>query len=452
VSAVARLRASECQAHSDQNELDAFRSESETAPPASAQPCLFVSVPAYPARALHPPSSARCSSPGSPAHVSTVAVGPRVMTSVRRKVRWIALAPVRLRAAGFAAIGRAVYAVAALAGRMVPGAVRGVMALGRNVASAFVFVVRACVHAVRAGLAMVGTAVTRTLLAVAAIVDEIVGAAVGAAGQLLAGHQAVERGLTAAFASVRNRAARASCAAVSNGVSAMAAGRRASVSRMNSLTARATTSAQWLRREAARHAEAWRPRQLWFRAASGETLAALAGRRATPAFHHVALVVVVALVGAAVTAGGALQWWRGPVVPPVAAVMRVEASAEPVVVPVAAAVTPPPVTHARPVTRRADAGSAAEPRRGLSAETVRAIWRKTDTRSLDRGIAAVRTATLALHRCRVEMTASDRAVARCDVRPAATSSSRQPRKAAWTIDFRRADERWLIEDISTAAR
>jgi hypothetical protein len=88
----------------------------------------------------------------------------------------------------------------------------------------------------------------------------------------------------------------------------------------------------------------------------------------------------------------------------------------------------------------------------LNADTVRAIWRNADTRSLDRGIAAVRTATLALHRCTVQITATDRAVAHCDVQPPATDDSAPPRNAAWTIDFRRADERWLIDDISAPSR
>jgi hypothetical protein len=168
---------------------------------------------------------------------------------------------------------------------------------------------------------------------------------------------------------------------------------------------------------------------------------------------------VVALVATVVTAGGVLQLSRGPVAQPGAAVARVEAPAQALLMPFAAAVTPratPTAIPAPPATRRpparAEAGVAPRPRAGLNAETVRAIWRKTDTRSLDRGIAAVRTATLALRRCTVRVTATDRAVAHCDVRSPAADDSAQPRKAAWTIDFRRADGRWLIDNISAAAR
>lgn len=224
-----------------------------------------------------------------------------------------------------------------------------------------------------------------------------------------------------------------SCARAATSVARLA---RSTARRVQHAAARVASAAR-ANLDSRLHApRAWRPRELF------------------------AAVVVVALVAAVVTAGGVLQLSRAAVAQPVAAVVRAEAPAQPqpVLVPVAAAVTVRPDAGARfvtpreartvkpavPVTRR--------PARTLNAETVRAIWRKTDTRSLDRGIAAVRTATLALHRCTVQITATDRAVAHCDVRPPATDNSPQPRKAAWTIDFRRADERWLIDDISTAAR
>ena len=511
MSAVGRLRPAESRQPSDQSELDTFQSERGVAPRASAPPCLFVSVPAYPARESHPTSSARLL-PESPAHITGVAVRPRIMTSIGRKVRWIAFAPVRLCAAGFAAIGRGAYAVVSLGRRMVSGAARGVVALvramvdgivgaavgtarrivaglqavGRGVAAAFTFVVQTVVHAMGAGVAEARRVASRAALAVAAlaraVVSGIAGAAVAMARLLVAARPIVERGVAAVFVLVLDRTAHVARAAVAVGVGATAAGRRVIVSGISTLTVGATASVVRVRGEARRirhatarlatatvgllgvaltgaasagraswnrSARAWRPRELW------------------------AAVIAVSLVGAVVTAGGVLQSSRGPVAQPVAAVVRIEAPAQPLLVPVAAAVMPRPEATARVMTQRAtraarpaslappamrrpvaraDAGIEAAPRAGLNAETVRAIWRKTDTRSLDRGIAAVRSATLALHRCRVQMTGSDRAVAHCDVLADARHRSAQPRNAAWTIDFRRSDERWLIDDISTAAR
>ena len=77
----------------------------------------------------------------------------------------------------------------------------------------------------------------------------------------------------------------------------------------------------------------------------------------------------------------------------------------------------------------------------LTASRVRAIWDKTDTRSLDRAIAAMRSATLAFRRCEMRMTSSDAATATC--------SELESAQVAWTFDFRRNDDRWLIEGVST---
>jgi hypothetical protein len=109
----------------------------------------------------------------------------------------------------------------------------------------------------------------------------------------------------------------------------------------------------------------------------------------------------------------------------------------------------PPVPAAKApaaAARRAPEGPATiEPRpagrSSLTAARVRAIWDKTDTRSLDRAIAAMRSATLAFRRCEMRMTSSDVATATCSE----LASSR----VAWTFDFRRNDDRWLIEGVST---
>lgn len=84
--------------------------------------------------------------------------------------------------------------------------------------------------------------------------------------------------------------------------------------------------------------------------------------------------------------------------------------------------------------------------RGVSADSLRAIWSRTDTRSLQRGLAALRSETLAFHRCEMQRTADDVAVAHCDeVRTVAAAA----RRVAWTIDFRRADEGWVIAGLSS---
>jgi hypothetical protein len=78
----------------------------------------------------------------------------------------------------------------------------------------------------------------------------------------------------------------------------------------------------------------------------------------------------------------------------------------------------------------------------LTAARVRAIWDKADTRSLDRALAEMRNATLAFRRCEVRMTSSDAAFATC---------SEAASRVAWTFEFRRSDDRWLIEGVSTTA-
>ena len=83
----------------------------------------------------------------------------------------------------------------------------------------------------------------------------------------------------------------------------------------------------------------------------------------------------------------------------------------------------------------------------LNASKMRAIWLKTDTHSLDRALSTVRQTTLAFRSCSVQVTATDQAVARCDLAPtggAGTSSA----GTAWTIGFTRADDQWRIDDIS----
>jgi hypothetical protein len=78
---------------------------------------------------------------------------------------------------------------------------------------------------------------------------------------------------------------------------------------------------------------------------------------------------------------------------------------------------------------------------GLDIATLKAIWRRSDSRSLQRAFADLRRETLAFHRCSMQMTAVDRAVAHCDaVESRAT--------VHWTLDFQRAGNSWAIQRVS----
>lgn len=133
-----------------------------------------------------------------------------------------------------------------------------------------------------------------------------------------------------------------------------------------------------------------------------------------------------------------LQAVASPLQPTVAERRRPEVVAPRPAAPKAAAPAPA-------VGRTPEAPATIEPkpaeRSRLSAARLRAIWDKSDTRSLDRAIAEMRSATLAFRRCEMRMTSSDVATATCD-------ESASPR-VAWTFDFRRDDDRWLIEGVST---
>ncbi len=75
----------------------------------------------------------------------------------------------------------------------------------------------------------------------------------------------------------------------------------------------------------------------------------------------------------------------------------------------------------------------------LSTASLRAVWNRSDTRSLQRALNNLRSQTLALHRCGMQVTAADRAIARCD------GSSH----ATYTIDFQRFADRWVIQRVSS---
>ena len=239
MGAVRRLRPSETGAGPDDNELETFESESQASAPQQAPaPALMVSVPAYPPRESHPTSSARLSPP--PAGDMPVAVvRPRLMASVRRRLRAVALAPFRLCALGCRAIGRVVHSVVVFAGRTVAGAahavvafaravtrsivgvvagaarllVGGVKALGQGVVAALAFVAHGIVHAIDASLAIVRRTVTRAALAVVALARAVTRGIFGAAAATIrssvGGVKALGHGVSARFALILNGIAHA---------------------------------------------------------------------------------------------------------------------------------------------------------------------------------------------------------------------------------------------------
>jgi hypothetical protein len=125
---------------------------------------------------------------------------------------------------------------------------------------------------------------------------------------------------------------------------------------------------------------------------------------------------------------------------------------EPAAPPIALAATPAvELTAPRPSTPApAAVGTRPSGNRRLNAARVRAVWSKTDTRSLDRALTSLRSATLAFQRCQMRVTSEDRAVAHCDEAPDADRGA--PARVAWTIDFRRDDGHWLIDSLSSGRR
>ncbi len=103
-----------------------------------------------------------------------------------------------------------------------------------------------------------------------------------------------------------------------------------------------------------------------------------------------------------------------------------------------------------PIAAVASPVAQATPSRSLSPALVRAIWAKSDTRSLDLAFGALRSAPLALHRCDLLQTSANRAVAHCDEIPEGGAAASPQHRVTWTIKFRRVDDGWVIEDVSTS--
>ncbi len=157
--------------------------------------------------------------------------------------------------------------------------------------------------------------------------------------------------------------------------------------------------------------------------------------------------IAAALALAVVGYGGLLLMsWRDPlprvsaasVAPPLVTVAGAPAP-EPALV--ASATTAPDPTGGMHAVIRGGSPATHDPRRAqprVSAATLEAIWNRSDTSSLQNALTSLRHETLAFHRCGMKMTGIDHAVARCD------GSSR-----VYTIDFRRASGRWMIQRVSS---
>jgi len=147
-------------------------------------------------------------------------------------------------------------------------------------------------------------------------------------------------------------------------------------------------------------------------------------------FVAAALVVVVVSYGALL-----LLSWRDPVPERSVAPAAVRAVTSPAPAPGPSVTTnvalAPVVDPAPAIVRPASAR--------LSTASLRAVWNRSDTRSLQRALNNLRSQTLALHRCGMQVTATDRAIAQCD------GSSH----ATYTIDFQRFADRWVIQRVSS---
>lgn len=87
---------------------------------------------------------------------------------------------------------------------------------------------------------------------------------------------------------------------------------------------------------------------------------------------------------------------------------------------------------------------------GVNASTLNAIWKRSDTRSLQHAFARLRQETLAFHRCTMQITATDRAIAHCDgvAGRGLPDSEARVRRVRWTLDFQRTGTIWAIQRVS----
>jgi len=162
-----------------------------------------------------------------------------------------------------------------------------------------------------------------------------------------------------------------------------------------------------------------------------------------------AVLLALAVAGS----GGLLvPSWRRPAersVPPAHTLVAALPSATPAPPVLVSAAAVEPVTRA-PESLPAPRVTTIAARRDTftpSPSTVTAMWRRRDTRSLERAFSSLRGQTLAFHRCGMRVTSADRAVARCEG-VATAAAARSSRRATWTINFRRTAGRWVIANVA----
>ena len=379
--------------------------------------------------------------------------------------------------AGVAGIGRAVAHSAML--------IRSAtLAVARGIAGAIAFVAAMIARTVASVMGFARTSVRVTVTALAAVwigvVNGVSATARRCAVAVAFGAGAITRSAAGAIASARTRG-RATVMALVSGYGRLAAAltARAFAARAKLPAARSGIGDAVTRRATViRSATQAAARRLAEALALGVSLAArlrvsLVARRTLASRPSVAVIVprwarparlvpvlaLVVAVGVGTTLGVVMlllaqrPGQRVAAAEPAAPPLSVAPSS--VVTAVAAAPVDPtagrrrttrPVPVPRPAVSTVAATPASKAPRSLSAARVRAIWSKTDTRSLDRALTSLRSTTLAFQRCQMRMTADDRAVAQCDERAGAQEA---PIQVAWTIDFRRDEGRWLIDGLSS---
>ncbi|HEV8397303.1 MAG TPA: hypothetical protein VGQ37_23630 [Vicinamibacterales bacterium] len=88
----------------------------------------------------------------------------------------------------------------------------------------------------------------------------------------------------------------------------------------------------------------------------------------------------------------------------------------------------------------------------LDATTASTIWQGLDTRALQKAFSTLTRQDVSFDRCDVRVTAADRAVASCrgvlSYVPKIGDGTPQQRRLAWSFDFQRAADRWMISSVS----
>ena len=89
----------------------------------------------------------------------------------------------------------------------------------------------------------------------------------------------------------------------------------------------------------------------------------------------------------------------------------------------------------------------------LDVSVAAALWRRPDTRELERAFATLSSQNLTFDRCSLAV-ADERATANCHGAvtfvPRVGAPTARTRKLTWVIELARADGRWLIERVTAS--